>query len=84
MKRIQVLGPGCHRCTQLCENAAEAVAELGWHVPIEAVTDIRAIIAMDALMTPALAIDGEVRAAGDVLSAAQIKQMLMDHFQPTE
>ena len=32
-------------------------------------------------MTPALAIDGEVQAVGEILSSHQIKQLLTEHHQ---
>ena len=43
---------------------------------IEKVTDINKIMDFGVMMTPALAVDGDVRATGKVLSPEQIKQHL--------
>ena len=76
MKRVQVLGPGCPSCDQFCENAEAAVSGLGIEAMVEKITDIDRILEFDVLMTPALAVDGEVRAVGKVLSADEIKELL--------
>jgi small redox-active disulfide protein 2 len=76
MKRIQVLGPGCKRCSTLVENVRTAVEELGLAVEIEKVTDVATIASMGVLMTPGLAIDGKVESAGHLLSVGQVKRIL--------
>jgi small redox-active disulfide protein 2 len=74
--RIQVLGTGCAKCKQLTANAEAAVAELALGVPVEKVEDIREIMKFGVMTTPALAVDGKVRSAGKVLSAAEVKALL--------
>jgi small redox-active disulfide protein 2 len=74
--KIQVLGTGCAKCKQLMANAETAVAELALGVPVEKVEEIREIMKFGVMTTPALAIDGKVRAAGKVLSAAEVKALL--------
>ena len=76
MKKIQVLGTGCPKCEKLAKNAETAAAERGGECSIEKVTDIKEILKMRVVMTPALAIDGVVKVVGRVPSAAEIKQML--------
>ena len=71
--KIQVLGTGCAKCKQLTANAEQAVAELALGVPVEKVEDLREIVKFGVMTTPALAVDGKVRAAGKVLSAAEVK-----------
>ena len=78
MKRIQVLGPGCARCTKLAENAQIAVRELGIDATVEKITDIDAILDFGVLTTPALAVDGKIKLAGTVPSPEEIKQVMMD------
>ncbi len=73
---IQVLGTGCSKCKQLTANAEQAVADLGLDATIEKVTELHDIMEAGVMMTPALAIDGEVKAAGKVLSVDQIKQLI--------
>ncbi len=74
--KIQILGTGCPKCKQLAANAEQAVADLGIEAEIEKVTDLNAIMELGVMMTPGLAVDGEVKAAGKVLSADQIKALL--------
>jgi small redox-active disulfide protein 2 len=76
MKLVQVLGPGCARCTQLKENAQSAVSELGVEASVEKIEDIDVITGFGVMMTPALVIDGEVKAVGKVCSTDEIKQLL--------
>jgi small redox-active disulfide protein 2 len=73
---VQILGTGCPKCRTLEANAARAVRELGLDVEIVKVDRIADITRMGVMMTPALAVDGEVRSAGHLLSVAQIKQLL--------
>ena len=76
MKRIQILGTGCAKCKTLAENARKAVDETGVEAEIEKVEDIKEIMKFNILMTPGLVIDGEVKAAGRVLSPEDIKKLL--------
>lgn len=76
MKLIQILGPGCARCEKLRQNAEEAVKRAGVEAIIEKITDINVIIGYGVMMTPAIAIDGEVKSAGKVLSPEEIQQWL--------
>lgn len=77
MKRIQILGTGCAKCKTLAENAKNAVEEAGIEAEIEKVEDIKEIMKFNILMTPGLVIDGEVKAAGRVLSPEDIKKLLL-------
>ena len=74
--RIQVLGTGCAKCKQLTANTEKAVAELGLGVPVEKVEDLREIVKLGVMTTPALAVDGKVRAAGKVLGPEDVKKLL--------
>lgn len=74
--KIQILGTGCQKCNLLEQHAREAVAELGIQAEIEKVTDIDTIMEMGVMMTPALAIDDEVKSVGKVLTKDQVKSYL--------
>jgi small redox-active disulfide protein 2 len=76
MKLVQVLGTGCAKCTKLKENAEQAVQELGIEASVEKIEDINVITGFGVMMTPALAIDGEVKAVGKVLSSEHIQKLL--------
>jgi len=74
--KIQILGTGCAKCKTLAANAKQAVEEMGADIEIEKIEDIKEIMKFNILMTPGLAIDGNVKAAGRVLSPDEIKKML--------
>lgn len=76
MKKIQILGTGCPKCKKLAENAQAAVKEAGLDCEVVKVTDINEIMKFGVMLTPALAIDGQVKVVGKVLSPDEIKKML--------
>ncbi len=76
MKKIQILGTGCPKCRTLAENAEAAAKSLGIEYELVKVTDINEIMQFGVMMTPALAVDGEVKSAGKVLSTDDIKKAL--------
>jgi small redox-active disulfide protein 2 len=78
IETIQVLGTGCPKCQKLEENARAAIQELGLDIAVEKVTDVGQIARMGAMMTPALALDGNVRSAGHLLSVSQVKALLLE------
>ena len=76
MKKIQILGTGCPKCEKLTKNVQQAVAETGADCSVEKVTDIMEITNFGVMVTPALVIDGDVKAVGKVLSADEIKKLI--------
>ncbi len=76
MKIIQVLGPGCPKCKKLARSVKAVVVQERIEAKVEEVTDINEILDFGVMMTPALAIDGEVKVVGKVPSAEEIKDML--------
>jgi len=76
MKKLQILGPGCPKCKKLAENTETAAKQLGIEYTLEKVTDINDIMKFGVMMTPALAVDGQVKVVGKVPSPDEIKKML--------
>lgn len=74
--KIEVLGPGCPRCEALAANTAAAATKLGLDAQVTKVTDINEITARGVMLTPALVVDGEVKATGRVPSAEEIQRWL--------
>ncbi len=74
--KIQVLGPGCARCKTLMANVEKAVQELGNGATVEKVEDVRELMRLGVMSTPALVVDGQVRSAGSVLTTDAIKKLL--------
>jgi len=76
MKKLQILGTGCPKCKMLAEFTETAAKDLGIEYEIEKVTDINEIMKFGVMMTPALAVDGQVKVVGKVPSPDEIKKML--------
>ncbi|MBN1379397.1 MAG: TM0996/MTH895 family glutaredoxin-like protein [Gammaproteobacteria bacterium] len=74
--KIQILGTGCPKCQRLADSAEIAAKELGLEYTLEKITDINEITAFNVMMTPALAIDGDVKVVGKVPSIEELKQTL--------
>jgi len=76
LKKLQILGTGCPKCRKLAANAEAAAKALGIAYEIEKITDINEIMKFGVMMTPALAVDGEVKVVGRVPDAEAIKALL--------
>ncbi len=76
MKKLQVLGTGCPKCKKLAENVEAAAKALGIEYEIEKITDINEIMKFGVMMTPALAIDGQIKIVGKVPSPQDIEKMI--------
>ncbi|MFP4027547.1 MAG: thioredoxin family protein [Candidatus Brocadiia bacterium] len=74
--KVQILGTGCPKCKKLTKNAEAAAEELGIDCEIEKVTDVNEIMEFGVMMTPALAVDGEVKVTGKVAGVQDIKELL--------
>ena len=74
--KIQVLGTGCPKCKKTAEAAQAAVDELGLDAEIEKVTDLNEIMKFGVMLTPALAVDGDVKVVGKVPTVEDVKGML--------
>ena len=76
MKKVQILGTGCPKCKKLFETTQQAVKELGIEAEITKVEDINEIMKFNVMMTPALVIDGVVKATGRIPKPEEIKKMI--------
>ena len=73
---IKILGSGCSSCNDLLKRTEQAVKELGVEASFEKVTDMKQIMSFGVMKTPALVIDGKVKASGRVPSVEDIKKLL--------
>lgn len=74
--RIEVLGTGCADCIKLYENTKKALDESGKQGEVVKIEGISSMLKYGIISPPALVVDGEVRFSGQLLSAAEIKEML--------
>lgn len=77
MRKIQILGTGCSRCKKLMENAEKAAHELDGDYEVIKVSDLKEMLSFGIMMTPALAVDDEVKSVGKVLSPEEIKKIIV-------
>ena len=75
--KIQILGTGCPKCAKLAENAKIALQETGTDAEIEKITQINDIMKFGVMVTPALAVDGDVKVSGKIPTVEEIKEMIL-------
>lgn len=74
--RIEILGTGCPKCKATEKIVKQVVAELGKNVEVVKVEDLQEIVNRGVMMTPAIAVDGEVKIVGHIPNADEIKKLL--------
>ncbi len=74
--KIEILGTGCTKCTQLENNAKEAVGKIGGFHQVLKVDDLMKIMEYSVVNTPALVIDGVVKSTGKLLSVDEIVSII--------
>lgn len=74
--KIEILGTGCAKCKRQAMVVERAVEELGVDAEVVKVEDISEIMDRGVMLTPALAIDGELRASGRIVDVKELKEML--------
>jgi len=72
--KIEILGTGCPKCKKTLENVQKAVKDLKIEAEIVKVEKIDDIMKYGVMITPALAINGEVKVAGKIPSPEQIAE----------
>lgn len=75
---IEILGSGCPKCTKTYELARQAVTNTGADAEITKITDIQTITNYGVMITPALAINGEVKIAGRIPKLEDIQKWIME------
>jgi len=78
MIKIEIVGTGCAKCKRLLANAQQAVKDLKITADVIKVDDIDEIVNRGIMLTPALFINGKVRAEGRIPDVIEIKTMLTE------
>ncbi len=76
---IKVFGPGCARCTEAENLIREVVAARGGDITVQKVSDFREMMAAS---TPAVAINGVVKATGRVPGRDEVAAWIDDAAGP--
>lgn len=74
--KVQILGTGCAKCNKLENNAKEAVENIGKEIEIIKINNLDQIINMGVMITPALAIDNNVKSVGKLLTKEEIIKLI--------
>ena len=74
--KIEVLGPGCPRCSALAASVKAAADRLGVEYKLSKVTDILEITKYGVMVTPALVIEGELKLSGKAATEAELTAIL--------
>ena len=76
--KLEVLGMGCPKCNALEKAIKQVADDLGLDYELEHVGDLNRISDYGVLMTPALAIDGQVKFSGQVPNENKLRKMLSE------
>lgn len=69
---IKILGTGCARCQRLEQLTRDAAAAQGVAIQVEHVLEPAEIMKYPVVGTPALVVNGEVKAAGRMPSPSEL------------
>ncbi|PUE50429.1 thioredoxin family protein [Limnohabitans sp. 2KL-1] len=69
---IKILGTGCARCQRLEQLTRDAAAAQGVSIEVEHVREPAEIMKYPVVGTPALVVNGEVKAAGRIPSPSEL------------
>lgn len=73
---IKVVGTGCARCTEAENIVATAVREAGGTATVEKITDIKEMMLLGIMSTPAVVIDGRIMCAGRLPSGREVREWI--------
>jgi small redox-active disulfide protein 2 len=77
---IKVLGSGCKSCRALEQQLHSALEELDVAAEVLKISKMDEIIQYDVMMTPALVINGKIKAAGHVPKLEELKQLIREEM----
>ena len=75
---IKILGPGCANCDRLEREVIQAVSELDFPAGIDHIRDIKETGSYGVMGSPALIINGKVKAVGRVPMRSEIRKWLLE------
>ena len=76
---IKVLGLGCSKCDKTENIVAEAVQEVDNEVTVEKVTDLKEMMSLGIMSTPAVIIDSKIMCTGRVPSKKEVLSWIAMH-----
>jgi len=74
--KIEIFGPGCHRCQEVEKAVRDALKELAIVADVEKVKDIARVVEAGIMQTPGLRINGKIKCYGRIPKVEEVKQWL--------
>ncbi|HUT08094.1 MAG TPA: thioredoxin family protein [Candidatus Latescibacteria bacterium] len=75
---IRILGSGCSRCGEVVQRTINVLADMNSPANVEKVTDVKQIMSLGILATPALVINGKIKCAGRIPRPEEIKSWILE------
>lgn len=63
---IKVFGPGCAKCTEAEKLAKEVAMAKGGNITVQKTSDLKEMMMLGIMSTPAVSIDGVVKCTGRI------------------
>ena len=76
MKKFEVFGSGCPNCQKAANNIKEVIKELDLDAEVIKVEDMNEMAERGVMLTPAVALDGDMKVTGKVPTKEEIKGWL--------
>jgi len=74
--QLLVLGTGCSKCNQLYAAVEQVAKEAGLAYELRKVSDLKQMMALGVMSTPALVVNGTVKVSGRVPGKEELKDLL--------
>lgn len=75
---IKVFGPGCARCTETEALVKAVIMAKGKNITVQKVSDLKEMMALGIMSTPAVVIDGVVKSSGKIPTKEEIAVWIED------
>lgn len=76
--KIEIFGPGCHRCIEVEKGVKSALSELNIVADVEKVKDVAKIVNAGIMQTPGLRINGKIKCFGRIPNFEEIKKWIAE------
>lgn len=76
--KIEIFGPGCHRCHEVEKFVRSAVAETGAAAEVEKITDMGKIVEAGIMHTPGLKVNGKLKCSGRIPKIEEVKKWIAE------